>query len=185
VGMRISIDLDDEDLKHFRLIMRETRNSVLRLQPEDIIASAEALLHKVDKQKIPRFINERLQKLALMIQMLVDHEWRLPQKDTTRVLNALAYFSDAEDLIPDHVPGIGYLDDAIMIELVVRELRHELDAYTDFCAYRRDYPRSKGVKCKTSDPSREKWLESRRAELQDRMRRRRRKSAKTGQSKLL
>ena len=93
-----------------------------------------------------------------MIRMLTDHEWRLPQKDTVRVLNALAYFSEPEDLIPDHIPGLGFLDDAIMIELVVRELRHEIDAYEDFCDFRLNHDRRKGIKSKTSDITRDSWL---------------------------
>ena len=48
------------------------------------------------------------------------------------MLSGLAYLCDPEDLIPDDIPGIGMLDDAVMIELVFRELRHELDAYQDF-----------------------------------------------------
>ena len=131
VGMRISIDLEDDDLKHFRLIMRQARNNALRLEPESIVAAAEKLLTSVDTGSGPLFVRERLQKLNLMIRMLTDHEWRLPKKESTRVLNALAYFTEPEDLIPDHVPGIGYLDDAIMIELVVRDLKHEIDAYED------------------------------------------------------
>ena len=112
--------------------------------------------------------------------MLTDHEWRLPKKDPTRVLNALAYFTEPEDLIPDHVPGIGYLDDAIMIELVVRELKHEIEAYEDFCHYRETNPPRKGIKSKSTDITREKWLQGRRRELQDRMRRRKKKTRSSG-----
>lgn len=176
MGMRISIDLDDDDLKHFRLIMRQARSTAIRLQPDDIVTSADQLLRGVDKRKTPQFIASRLRQLEIMIDMLTDHEWRLPQKDTARVLNALAYFTDPEDLIPDHVPGIGLLDDAIMIELVVRELKHEIEAYEDFCAYRRQHAPRKGVKAKTTDLTREQWLDGRRKSLQDRMRRRRKKS---------
>lgn len=173
MGLRISIDLDDEDLRHFRLIMREARKAAARTTPEDIVAAAELILRDVDQQKVPQFIAERLEKLSIMIQMLTDHEWRLPQKDTTRVLNALAYLTDSEDLIPDHVPGLGFLDDAIMIELVVRELRHEIEAYRDFCEYRASGDRRRGIKSKTTDMNRERWLEKRRLALQARMRRRR------------
>jgi uncharacterized membrane protein YkvA (DUF1232 family) len=102
-----------------------------------------------------------------MIRMLSDLEWRLPHDDAARVLNALAYFAEPEDLIPDHIPGLGYLDDAIMIELVVRELQHEIEAYQDFCDYR-DRQTKDGA-----DSSREGWLDARRKELQARMRRRR------------
>ena len=177
MGMRISIDLDDDDLKHFRLIMREARHTAMRVQPEDIVAGAEQVLRDVDRKKIPKFVADRLRKLEIMIDMLTDHEWRLPQKDTARVLNALTYFTDPEDLIPDHIPGIGLLDDAIMIELVVRALKHELDAYEDFCDFRKHHPPAKGIKSKTTDLTREQWLSERRKTLQDRMRRRRKKSA--------
>jgi len=177
MGMRVSFDLDDDDLKHFRLIMRAARHTVLRQAPEDVVASAEALLARVGQEKVPPFVRERLARLQVLIDMLTDHEWRLPQKDTVRVLNVLAYFTDPEDLIPDHVPGIGYLDDAIMIELAVRELRHEVAAYEDFCEYRRNQTPRRGIKAKTTDLTRDTWLEKRRTELQERMRRRRKASS--------
>ncbi|MGI9205549.1 MAG: YkvA family protein [Woeseiaceae bacterium] len=182
MGLRISINLDDEDLKHFRLIMREARKASARHQPEDIVAAAELILASVNRKRVPKFVLDRLTKLEIMIRMLTDHEWRLPQKDTVRVLNALAYFSEPEDLIPDHIPGLGFLDDAIMIELVVRELRHEIDAYEDFCDFRLHHDRRKGIKSKTSDITRDSWLAGRREELQARMRRRRKKGSTSGKA---
>ena len=173
MGLRISIDLDDEDLKHFRLIMRAARKAATGMQPEDIVSAAESLLHSVDQKKTPPFVAERLEKLKILINMLLDHEWRLPQKDTTRVLNALTYFTEPEDLIPDHIPGLGFLDDAIMIELVVRDLQHEIEAYIDFCDFRDNHVTSKGIKSKSSDITREDWLGDRRKALQERMRSRR------------
>jgi len=175
VSLRVSFELDDDDLKHFRLIMRESRKTVSRSAPEDIVASASSLLDEVGTTKVPRFMRERLDKLAVMIQMLTDHEWRLPHKDSTRVLNALAYFTEPEDLIPDHIPGLGFLDDAIMIELVVRELKHEIDAYCDFCDFRNSRKPSRRIKPSSADITREKWLNARREDLQSRMRRRRKR----------
>ena len=121
--MRISFELDDDDLKHFRLIMDESRKAARRMAPEDIVAAAEALLSDAPKSDAPGFILERLERLRLMIQMLSDVEWRLPHKDATRVLSALAYFAEPEDLIPDSIPGLGFLDAAFMIALVLRELK--------------------------------------------------------------
>ena len=40
--MRISFELDAEDLKHFRLIMEEARKAARGLAPEDIIAGPVA-----------------------------------------------------------------------------------------------------------------------------------------------
>lgn len=178
--LRISFELSDNDLKHFQLIMKEARQVASRMAPEDIVASAEQLLADVNESSSPGFILDRLQKLKLMISMLSDIEWRLPHQEATRVLNALAYFAEPEDLIPDDIPGLGFLDDAIMIELVVRELKHEIEAYQDFCQYRDKLLEESGA---SAVASRSGWLESRRGELQSRMRRRRKRTASSPFSK--
>lgn len=172
MGLRVAFELDDDDLKHFRLIMREARKAAARMAPEDVVAAAEAQLRDVLDTSAPGFILERIGKLRLMISMLTDIQWRLPHDEASRVLNALAYFTEPEDLIPDHIPGVGLLDDAIMVELVVRELKHEIEAYQDFCDFRES---ARGKRRETA--GRADWLEKRRVELQARMRRRREKSA--------
>ncbi len=180
MSLRVSFELDESDLTHFRLIMRETRKAIARMAPEDIVAAAEDMLQDLVVQSTPGFILERIQKLRLLIRMLTDLEWRLPHQEATRVLNALAYFTEPDDLIPDHIPGLGFLDDAIMVELVVRELKHEIEAYQDFREFRdthRDEPK-KGTRT-----TRDKWLAVRRNELQDRMRRRREQSRQSAEGK--
>lgn len=173
MSLRVSFDLGDSDLNHFRLIMREARKAAAHAAPEEIVAGAEKLLARVGETSVPQFVQDRLDNLELMIRMLRDIEWRLPKQESTRVLNALAYFSEPDDLIPDHIPGLGFLDDAIMIELVARELRHELDAYRDFCEFRARRPAGGP---RSPDAAREEWLAERRKELQSRMRRRRKRS---------
>jgi uncharacterized membrane protein YkvA (DUF1232 family) len=177
MSLRVSFELEESDLKHFRLIMKEARKAAANTKAEAIVAAAKELLARVDSARVPAFIRERLTSIEVMIAMLADHEWRLPAPESTRVLNALAYFSEPEDLIPDHIPGLGFLDDAIMIELVVRELRHEMDAYRDFCEFRARMPPRPGVKAKSTDITREDWLSNRRKELQSRMRRRRKRTS--------
>ena len=184
MALRITFELSDEDLKHFRLIMADARKAAAGVKPEDIVEAAEGLLARVDSGSIPQFAAARMQSLRDMIDMLKDHEWRLPKEDAKRVLNALAYFCEPEDLIPDNTPGIGFLDDAIMVELAVRELRHEIEAYRDFCEFRASAKTRRGVKPKSGGVTREDWLADRRAQLQGRMRRRRKKQASRAQSPL-
>ena len=172
MGLRVSFELGEDDLKHFRLIMQQARTTAARIAPEDIVAAAEDLLTRIGPRGAPSFVAERLHKLRLLINMLSDIEWRLPHREADRVLCALAYFAEPEDLIPDHIPGLGFLDDAIMIELVVRDLKHEIEAYQDFCDYRDKLKESGDGK----SASRTGWLDNRRKELQARMRRRRGRS---------
>lgn len=172
MGLRVTFELDDNDLRHFRLVMQQARSTAARIAPEDIVATAQELISSIGPKGAPAFVVERLKKLQLLIEMLSDIEWRLPQAEANRVLNALAYFAEPEDLIPDSIPGLGFIDDAIMIELICRELKHEIEAYQDFCDYRARLRRDSG---RNTRVSRDDWLENRRTELQSRMRRRKRK----------
>jgi len=95
-----------------------------------------------------------------------------------RVMSALIYFVDPKDVIPDQVEVLGFLDDAIMIELCVRQLRHELDAYDDFCEYRAHEATKRGVE--PASVGQADWLESRREELVDRMHTRRERDMGVG-----
>jgi uncharacterized membrane protein YkvA (DUF1232 family) len=181
MSLRVSFELEESDLKHFRLIMREARKAAAGVAPEDIVAAAEELLLLIGDTGAPVFVRERLEKLRLMIDMLTDIDWRLPHKEANRVLNALAYFAEPEDLIPDNIPGLGFLDDAIMIELVVRELKHEIEAYEDFRDFR---ARVKTENGRRAGVTREQWLESRRKELHTRMRRRRKRGGGTSHKRM-
>jgi hypothetical protein len=128
--------------------------------------------------QVPEFIGQRLAKLDNLIKMVHDKGWALGDADKQRVLTALAYFADPKDVIPDSVPVVGYLDDAIMIELCVRELKHELEAYEDFSNFVKTESVERGV-----DPAtlaREDWLEDRRRELHERMQRRRERDRYSG-----
>ncbi len=182
MSIRIAFDLTEKDLEHFRLIMQQAQKAAGTLSESEIVDAANELLEKVNTGDAPDFIRERFYKLSTMTAMLRDSEWRLPEEETTRVLNALAYFTEEEDLIPDHIPGLGFLDDAIMVELVVRELKHEIDAYEDFCTFRAREETRRGRE--EDDVSREEWLSGRRSELHSRMRRRRRggRRARAGSS---
>lgn len=167
--MRISFDLSDNDLRHFDLIMKEARKAAKNSAPEQIISATRELLAKLENTDVPAFVEQRLELLQMMVAMVTDDEFKLPAAEVKRALNGLAYFVEPDDLIPDHIPGLGFLDDAIMIELVARDLRHELDAYRDFCQFR-EARRAPG-----ENEGREGWLDSRRRQLLERMRRRRTK----------
>ncbi len=176
--MKVTFELSDRDLKYFRKTLAEANSRSSRIPTDELIANAAETLEELPTDA-PEFVLERTEKLRSMIEMVQDQEWRLEGKDRERVVRALSYFADPKDLIPDAVPGIGYLDDAIMIELVVRELKHEIEAYADFCQLRekKDLILKKSRDADTPT-NREEWLEARRMQLQQRMhRRRRRRSA--------
>ena len=172
MSMQISFELSDQDLEHFKYQMARTREAYSELSEDETIENARALIDKVSGEEVPSFIRDRVDSLRTLIDMVGDEAWGLEDPERGRVLAALAYFADPQDIIHDSVPGLGYLDDAIMIELICRELRHELKAYEDFRKYRDTEASRRGVK--PEELQREEWLQTRRQELQSDMRRRRR-----------
>jgi uncharacterized membrane protein YkvA (DUF1232 family) len=169
--LHINFELSQSDLDHFCAVMRRARENVKHKSRQQIIDSAEQLLAQVNRSDATDFIRDRMSQLELLIAMLEDSGWGLIEDDRERVLAAMSYFSEPEDLIPDDVPGIGFIDDAIMIEIVCKELEHELQAYRDFVAFRagrKNRTGEEGAELQRSD-----WLEERRQQLHSRMRRRR------------
>jgi uncharacterized membrane protein YkvA (DUF1232 family) len=165
--LKITFTLSDKDLRHFQRHIKNARSVAREMGEKSIIRAAEGLLEEVASIQLPDFIAERLETLEVLVDMVQDERWELTGADRGRVLSALAYFSDSRDMIPDHIPGIGYLDDAILVELIARELRHDVEGYKDFCA-------AEGSLKKASPgrPEDQKRLEGRRERLQLRIRRR-------------
>lgn len=168
--LKVTFELSDDDLQYFRKVLAEVTSRAAQVSSEELIARAGSTLDRLPTDA-PKFVLERTIKLRAMVDMVNDAEWRLEGEDRERVVRALSYFADPKDLIPDAIPGIGYLDDAIMIELVVRELEHELEAYADFCRLRDKKDRVLRSD-KVGPTNRKEWLEARRVQLQARMKRR-------------
>jgi uncharacterized membrane protein YkvA (DUF1232 family) len=54
-------------------------------------------------------------------------EWPLEENPRRSILVAISYFADPADMIPDAIPGLGFLDDALIAQLVRRELEHDIE----------------------------------------------------------
>jgi len=169
--LKISFELTDRDLEFFRKALRHSREAVKDADEADIIDAIKDVLDEIRKNEpLPDFVAMRIPELESLIRMLTDTEWLLPEADRERLLATFVYFADPEDILPDDIPVIGYLDDVIIIELIVRELHHVRVAYDDFCEYRDDFDTGKG---KNVDAAiRRDRIDRRRQQLHQRMQRR-------------
>jgi uncharacterized membrane protein YkvA (DUF1232 family) len=54
---------------------------------------------------------------------------KLPKRSLIAAVAALFYLVDPIDLIPDVLPALGFLDDAVVLAWVVRQIRRDIDAF--------------------------------------------------------
>lgn len=134
--MRITIELEPHDIERFMQALARSRRVAQQADEADILDAAKQALDSAPLANAPTYVRKRIAGVQRLITMLEDEAWALPAPARVDVLEALVYFSDPEDLIPDDIEVIGLLDDAIMLELLLRKLAPVLRAYSDFCVFR-------------------------------------------------
>ena len=137
-ALTIHIELSETDLAWFKTRLDEARKDRAELDEAAIIAAVRELQDKASKASAPAFVRNRLAELDPLVAMLEDEEWSLTGEHRELVVDALAYFADPDDLIPDDTPVLGFVDDAIIIELVCASLAPEREAYADFVEAREE-----------------------------------------------
>lgn len=172
--LEIKITLSDEDLQKFQESIDKGKLAVTDSESAAKIEdSAGEMIDKARELDLPPFISNRLFKLQILLNMIRDEEWQLSEDEISSIRSVLFYFIDPDDVIPDHIPGIGYLDDAMYAEIVIQELKMEIKMYQEFCQFRiaeENRRKNRGL-----DPhvGREDWIADKRAVLHSRMRERR------------
>lgn len=136
---------------------RQTTAGMPVLQPS-AVARFDALVHelhpdapRVDVPRLRRLINwlndmppeqaeheigERLHRLHELRAMCADADWDCAEAQRMRLKKLNDYVQLENDLIPDHVPLLGRLDDVLLIELTWPAFAEEVEDYRDFCDYR-------------------------------------------------
>ena len=134
--LKLVIEFSDADLEYYRKALYATWPQRAQRGEKELTDGARELLQQSRKAGASECVRRRLDDLGTLIAMLEDGEWPLEQEARQRIVAAISYFADPTDLIPDKLPGLGFLDDALMAELLIREFKHELEGYRDFCEYR-------------------------------------------------
>lgn len=118
----------------------------MQLQRELVAGSGRVLKRDVEElskrtaetesrlRRLPRVIYRRARKqLRLLMGLVGDYvagRYReVPWRAIATAAFAVLYFLNPFDLIPDFIPGIGFIDDATLISMAVAALRGELRRY--------------------------------------------------------
>src|SRR3954470_13564663 len=116
MALEFNIEISDTDLPFFMQAMQRAEERASGKTAQQILEASEKTLGGTSGQNMPEFVRSRVSSVENLIDMVRDEGWGLADEDRSRIISALTYFADPEDLIPDNVPVLGFLDDAIMIE---------------------------------------------------------------------
>ena len=89
----------------------------------------KAVKHQVQLKGILR----DLMVLYRMLKAWTTGDYRaMPWKTIVLGLTAVIYFLNPLDLVPDFIPGIGYLDDAVVLGFVMNSIRKDVSRYQEW-----------------------------------------------------
>ena len=70
-----------------------------------------------------------IEDMKLLFEMITDKNYPVSAKTYAIIAGALAYVVLPFDVIPDFLPGVGFIDDAFIITMVVNQLKEEIENY--------------------------------------------------------
>jgi len=136
-SFKVSFVLDEQDASYFRSLFRKAKKAAADTDKDEVIAAAKDLVESVRaSKKTPNFVIEAISAIEDLTQVIEDEDYRAPKSVRNQVLGALSYFANPDDLIPDEIPVLGFLDDAIMIKFVEEQFKHELKGFRKFRKFR-------------------------------------------------
>jgi len=180
-----SLELNDGKLRRFNDLIRRIAPGKSTYSAEQIAGAARRVLRASMKGQDSAFVKARMRRAGEIRAALQDAQWDIPEKLLGPMHDIIAYLNDDRHaLIPNSVPVVGLLDDAILIDAAMDTLHGELDDYADFCRYRIGEAASLGLAPCEVRIERRRWYEDRQQELRLEQQLRRVRSTEYGNSTL-
>ncbi len=159
--------LDPAKVEAFNQVLVRVCPRARPLAAGQIAAAARRLLFTDARERGAGSIERRVARIEELERMRADGGFALDDGASSRIRELVAYVENADDLIPDDTPVIGQLDDAILIDLLLRELGPELADYADYCAFRREVAEREGIAPEAVRVDCADWIAARRREIEE------------------
>jgi len=119
------IQLTAEDQARYREQIKKLDLSLLSKVTDTVPAKIKTLLETQSLNEIQvRLLNDIAQLYTILTSTP-----ELEEDVKRDILFALQYFVEQEDEIPDDIPGIGFLDDYLVVQWVVEEIKEKYSHY--------------------------------------------------------
>jgi hypothetical protein len=138
VGMRArevaGLKLADAALLEFNIHLHDVYHQAPSVDAGQI-ADLVHWLESLPTETAQATIHLRLARAESLRCMLDDADWALSPELRQRGIALIDYLHRFDDLIPDDMPVIGHLDDALLIELSWSEFEGEVADYQDYLRF--------------------------------------------------
>ncbi len=159
-----AFDLSPQGLDHFNgLLARLGRSQPLEC--DQIVTAARYLMASDASTGEPACIAQRLLPVDLLGSLLADRNWTPADGADVPLRLVRDYVAGSNNLIPDWLPRIGRLDDAIVVDTAWPLVYGEVHDYRDFCRLRGLEAQMRGRDPAGFRFNRRDWQVSRQAEL--------------------
>ncbi len=105
---------------------------------DKVQAKEKEIRRKIKSLDISKF-KKLFNQITLALELIKDYRaktyTKLPWRTITILALALLYFLNPFDLIPDYIPGVGYIDDALTVAAIFKSLQVDLSKYCKFKGY--------------------------------------------------
>lgn len=158
------LDLATAALERFNDLLARLDKQHAPLDADRIASAARELCDRTIPQAVPACIALQLKRATALICMLGDPTWATARDAAEVARLVIDYLRSDDGLIPDRMPQVGRLDDAILIQAAWPRVSAELDAYIDFCRVRRIEAGLRGVSERDLPFTRTDWEIARHSE---------------------
>lgn len=90
-------------------------------------------------KKVPDKLNKLVNQAKLLYELIrsyIDGSYReIPWISIATAAAALVYFLSPIDLVPDMIPGIGYIDDLLVVRFALTAIGSDLRTFCEFRGY--------------------------------------------------
>lgn len=155
--------LNPADLDRFNHLLARLGRKTAPLGMDQLATAARQLAAPASGGA-PECIAQRIARLESVAAMAGDAAWEAANDAADCARLVLDYANDPMDLIPDWLPRVGRLDDAIVVEAAWPTLSRELSCYRDFNRLRALEACLRGCRPEELPFSRQAWEAARRTE---------------------
>jgi len=126
---------DDKMLEEkVRKILKEELNSNKKVDEEkiqSILENENRIIDKAKKSKDQKFF-EGVKILIAILKDWWNGKFHLSKRHIFLIIIALLYVLNPLDIVPDYLPFVGYIDDAMVVGLILKWLHDIIEKYKNW-----------------------------------------------------